>query len=98
MFETNLGKLLNPYFTADFTYAFSQDNPATFETRSSEYNLVSMGAGIEIPVNNQRISIEIEVSNLFNTEYIDHLSTLKTLGYFNTGRNVMVSLRVPFGN
>jgi len=32
-----------------------------------------------------------------NEVYIDHLSTLKGLGYANAGRNISLSLRIPFG-
>ena len=43
------------------------------------------------------LSIGIYVNNLLNKAYLDHLSTLKELGYQDMGRNVCVSLKVPFG-
>jgi iron complex outermembrane receptor protein len=96
VFTQKLGPILNPYFTFDFTLALTQDFPAPFETTSADYNLLNMGAGIDIPVNRQLITLEVVVSNLLNTSYIDHLSTLKTLDYYNAGRNIMVNVRIPF--
>jgi iron complex outermembrane receptor protein len=97
LFGPKMGRLLNPYFTMDYTFAFEQDDPADFEKSSPDYSLFHLGGGVEIPAGNQRILLSIVVSNLFDEEYIDHLSTLRDLGYSNAGRNVMVNLVVPFG-
>jgi len=96
VFTKKLGPFRDPYFTANFLLAFSQDFPAPFETKSNSYNLLNLGIGFEIPVQRQRISVELAVSNLLDTEYIDHLSTLKDLGYYDAGRNIMVNVRIPF--
>lgn len=75
--------------------AFSQDFPAPLETASDSYHLFHAGAGISFTVSGQSLSFDIQVRNLLNTSYIDHLSTLKPLGYLNMGRNIVVNLSIP---
>ncbi|MFW6276020.1 MAG: hypothetical protein ACOC2M_05255, partial [bacterium] len=73
------------------------NNPAMFETESDSYFLLNAGIGTEIKWANQMISLSFQANNLLNETYIDHLSTLKGMGYYNIGRNVSVNLKVPFG-
>jgi iron complex outermembrane receptor protein len=75
--------------------AFSQDHPSPMETASVSYHLLLAGVGLSVPVNGQFLNFDIKIQNLLNTSYIDHLSTLKPLGYFNMGRNIMVNLSIP---
>ncbi|HKK59695.1 MAG TPA: hypothetical protein VJ937_09465, partial [Salinivirga sp.] len=46
---------------------------------------------------NQKIYFSLNVYNLFNEIYIDHLSTLKPLGLNNMGRNVSLQIKIPVG-
>ncbi len=91
------GVLHNYYVRLGVDYAFRQDEPSYFETPSSDYTLLNAGLGFSFLIGNQSIDLDIVASNLLNHLYIDHLSTLKELGYYNMGRNLTVSLRVPFG-
>ncbi len=75
--------------------AFSQEHPAHLETASDSYHLLHASAGISVPISGQSLSLDIQVRNLLNTSYIDHLSTLKPLGYYNMGRNIVVNLSIP---
>jgi iron complex outermembrane receptor protein len=75
--------------------AFEQDQPAPLETFSDSYHLLHAGIGISVPLSGQSLSLDIQVRNLLNTSYIDHLSTLKPLGYFNMGRNIVLNLSIP---
>jgi len=83
------------YFYLGNELAFSQDHPAPLETTSGFYHLLHGGAGISFPVSGRSLSLGIKVRNLLNTSYIDHLSTLKPLGYFNMGRNIVINLSIP---
>jgi len=83
------------YLSFGSELAFSQDHPAPLETASGSYHLLHTGAGISVPFNGQSLNLDIQIRNLLNTSYVDHLSTLKPLGYFNMGRNVVVNLSIP---
>ncbi len=95
--KQKLSFLKNNFFKIGGLYASEQNNPAMFETESDSYFLLNAGIGTEIKWANQMISLSVQANNLLNETYIDHLSTLKGMGYYNIGRNVSVNLKVPFG-
>ncbi|RLD40574.1 MAG: hypothetical protein DRI86_15050 [Bacteroidetes bacterium] len=78
-------------------YAFAQNNVASSETYTSNYFLLNCGLGTIFNIGNQDYSLSIFVNNLLNTEYYDHLSQLKSIGYYNMGRNIGIKLRIPLG-
>ncbi|MFC0875697.1 TonB-dependent receptor domain-containing protein [Saccharicrinis sp. FJH2] len=71
---------------------FAQNHPAQFETKTAGYTLLNVIAGLDY----NNLSIDISGSNLLNTLYVDHLSTLKPLGYYNPGRNISVKITYRF--
>ena len=89
--------LEQPFIRIGMVYAQPKDNPSMFETGSDRYFLLNAGIGTEIRMRDQFLSFSIQANNLLNEVYIDHLSTLKGLGYANMGRNISLHLRVPFG-
>jgi iron complex outermembrane receptor protein len=95
----NSGKLLNQtslYIKLGSELALSQDNPSEFELASETYHLMHLGAGIAFPLKGESASIDLAINNLMNTPYMDHLSVLREWDYYNMGRNISISLRVPF--
>lgn len=77
-------------------FSFAQNKVAAFETPTPSYNLLNAGVGFSIKNGNKDIVLNAGISNLFNQKYFDHLSRLKTQGIYNAGRNIYVSLSVPF--
>jgi iron complex outermembrane recepter protein len=59
--------------------------------------LVNISAYSEILALNQALIFGLSVNNLFDSQYFDHLSTLKPMNYYNQGRNISLSLKIPFG-
>ncbi|WP_190808603.1 TonB-dependent receptor [Flagellimonas sp. S3867] len=74
---------------------FDQNKVSTFETNTPGYSLVNMGVGGEIKIFDQAVGIKISGNNLFDKNYISHLSRLKTDGIANIGRNVAFNLSIP---
>ena len=93
----NISFLDKPCFKMGVVYAGRQERPSMFETESDPYFLLNAGIGTRIKVRNQLLSLSVQANNLLNEVYIDHLSTLKDLGYANAGRNISISVTVPFG-
>ncbi len=77
--------------------ALKQCHPSKFETETDGYTMVNAGLSVEFPLDKQTLSIGLTVSNIFDTRYSDHLSTLKSMHYYNQGRNISLLLKVPFG-
>ncbi len=76
--------------------ALKQYNPSPYETETDGYTLINLSINTNINVFKQTLVFGISANNLFDTKYYDHLSTLKPLNYYNEGRNVSVSLKIPF--
>ncbi len=95
--KKQLSFLNNFFFKIAALYATKQNNPAMFESSTDSYLLFDAGIGADIKIAGQMITLSIQGNNLFNQTYYDHLSTLKAIGYYNIGRNVSFSIKIPFG-
>lgn len=94
--EDKLWKIQNPSLKVQWVHAFDQSRPSEFETKSPAYNLINASIEGDFPIGKQNLNLALRANNLFNELYIDHLSTLKDLGFYNPGRNVMLSIQYKF--
>jgi len=78
------------------TSVFKQGNSAPEETPTNGYTLMDISIGGQIKVEDQYISVSFGATNILDKQYIDHLSTLKEVGFFNPGRNITMTLKIPF--
>ncbi len=92
-----IGFLKKPSIKLSALTALKQGNPSPYETATDGYTLVNFSINTDVRVSQQTLSFGISVNNIFDTQYFDHLSTLKPLNYYNQGRNISVSLKIPFG-
>ena len=84
------------FISLNTSTAFSQNNPAPDETATSGYTLFDLSLGGNVKLANQLMSVSISANNLFDKKYVDHLSTLKEVGMFDPGRNIVLSIKIPF--
>lgn len=96
VFSDKLWGLQHPFLKAGMLLASAQDDPAIFETSTDGYLLFNAALGFTLDIGHQPVNLELVATNIFDTQYIDHLSTLKPLQYYNPGRGVMLHLSVPF--
>ncbi len=94
--KNKLGFLRNAFIKINAVTVFRQNHPAPEEDPTPEYSLLNAGVGASVKAGNQLISLSFGVNNIFDRKYVDHLSTLKECGYYNPGRNFIISLKVPF--
>lgn len=92
-----IGFLKKPSIKLSALTALQQDKPSPYETETNGYTLVNFSINTDFHVSRQILNFGISVNNIFDTQYFDHLSTLQPLNYYNQGRNISVSLKVPFG-
>ena len=76
--------------------AFRQNKPAQEEEATAAYTIADIGLGANVNVSNQIVSLGLGANNIFDKKYIDHLSTLKEVNYFNPGRNIYFTMKVNF--
>ncbi|MCK9401289.1 MAG: TonB-dependent receptor [Bacteroidales bacterium] len=94
--KEKLGILQDAFFKVNSSSAFNQNHPAPDEMRTDGYTLFDISLGTKIKIGQQALSAEISVNNIFDKKYIDHLSTLNEVNYFDPGRNVAISFTIPF--
>ena len=73
-----------------------QDKVASEEITTPAYGLVDAGVGSTINLFDLDFNVALNVTNLLDKKYYDHLSLLKSLGVLNMGRNISMALTVPF--
>jgi len=78
----------------DGLYAFDQTQHDIYETDTPAYKLINISFSQKINIKEQQMKFNIKINNIFNSSYIDHISTLKGLGYYNIGRNISFGLKV----
>ena len=84
--------LKNGFISFTVENFFHQNKISQFETSSNNYNLINLNLGGNLTFSKIQIDVNLNVNNLFNTEYISHLSRLKADGIPNIGRNFIASL------
>lgn len=94
--KKKLAFFANPSFSISAITAFAQNKPALEETPTPGYTIFNLGLDAEISFSHQSILIGIKLNNVFDKKYVDHLSTLKTLNFYDPGRNLSISLKIPF--
>lgn len=82
--------LTSGFATINVSTTLSQDNVSGFETRSAGYTLFNLGLGGTVKFGKTVFDVNLNANNLFDNEYIAHLSRLKTDGIANIGRNVVL--------
>lgn len=95
--KEKIGFFHDVFVRINSSLAFKQDHPSPEEEATPEYSIFNFGIGASLKSGKQMISFELGVNNVFDKKYIDHLSTLKEVGFFNPGRNFTCSLKIPFG-
>jgi iron complex outermembrane receptor protein len=74
----------------------NQNDVSDFETSTESYSLVDISGSYMLNMANNDLNLFWSVSNLFDKEYVDHLSRLKTLNIHDMGRNISVGLKYSF--
>jgi len=94
--KETLAFLHKAFLTITSTSVFKQGNSAPEETPTNGYTLMDIAIGGQVKIKDQFVSVSLGATNIFDKLYIDHLSTLKEVGFFNPGRNLTITLKVPF--
>jgi iron complex outermembrane receptor protein len=88
--------LKNVNFKIASITAFTQNHFSVFETQTSAYTIFNVSLSANVKLQNQLLNIGLSANNILDKAYFDHLSTLKSLNIYNTGRNFSITLKIPF--
>ncbi len=89
--------LQKTFISLNSNTALDQNNAAPDETATSSYTLFDLSIGGNIKMSSQIVFVGLSANNIFDKMYVDHLSTLKEVNLFNPGRNLALTLKIPFG-
>ena len=80
----------------DFIAKAKQGRVADFEEETDGYSVLNLSGNYKTSIFNNDVNLFWSVSNVFDKEYYDHLSRLKTAGIHEMGRNISVGLKYKF--
>jgi iron complex outermembrane receptor protein len=83
-------------FFVSADHYLKQTRTAAEEDSSAAYTLINAGIQSSFNIWDNPVNFSIVGTNLFDEYYISHLSILKPLGVHDIGRNITLSLDVPF--
>lgn len=84
--------LSNGYTSLKLESVLNQNKVSIFETPSDSYHLVHFSVGGDLNIKKTRFTLNFNINNLLNEEYIAHLSRLKRDGIKNIGRTIMFGI------
>jgi iron complex outermembrane receptor protein len=79
------------FFAAEGQYRVDRSEQPT-----PAYQLWNIGAGLELRLGQQNIQFNLQVQNALDEQYLNHLSRYRIINVAEQGRNVVLSLKVPF--
>ena len=80
----------------DFIAKAKQGRVASYEDETDGYSVLNLSGNYTTSFLDNDLNLFWRVSNVFDKEYYDHLSRLKTAGIHEMGRNISVGLNYKF--
>lgn len=94
-YEPKWRKLDKSYFKFGLNHFFKQNRIDVFETPTAAYTLLNVGFGTGFKLGITKMNLWMDIQNLSNISYYNHLSRYKLIGIFNPGRNVSLGMSIP---
>lgn len=80
----------------EYRQVASQNRVDRNERATNGYGLLEAGMGLELLMGKQIFKLRVSGQNLLNTFYFNHMSRYRLLNLPEQGRNVNISLKIPF--
>lgn len=85
------------FASVNYHYYAAQDRVDRNELPTPGYGLLSLAAGADVMIKTQRLQFRFSANNLLDIAYMNHLSRYRLLNLPEQGRNLVLSLKIPFG-
>ena len=92
----NISFSSNYSFEIDFIAKAQQNRTAMYEESTDGYSLLNLSGSWMTSFLGNDLNIFWNIDNVFDKEYYDHLSRLKTAGIHEMGRNISIGLKYNF--
>lgn len=83
------------YIQCAHRYSFEQKRTDRNEPSTPAYHLLNLGLGFKIRIKKQTIQFGLQIQNLLDESYLNHLSRYRILDIPEQGRNVVLTLKIP---
>ncbi|WP_346238468.1 TonB-dependent receptor [Niabella insulamsoli] len=84
------------YISVDLRLTAAQNNIVPPERKTDRYTVMHIQAGTRFRMQNQEAWLSLQLQNVWNTRYMIHTSFYRLIGLPEQGRNLVVSLKLPF--
>ncbi|MAU15077.1 MAG: TonB-dependent receptor [Muricauda sp.] len=87
-----------PQLTVDYRITAAQNEIVPPEEKTEGYQVLNLSAMAGIPLfkSEKPAQLRIKLNNVFNTEYYDHTSFYRLIDVPEPGRNLSISMTIPF--
>jgi iron complex outermembrane recepter protein len=92
----NTGFLNNPYVTLDLNVADAQKRIVPPEEKTPGYKVFHAGAGTELMLGQNVLSLSLQIHNILNEKYLNHTSYYRLINVPQPGRNFILNMLVNF--
>lgn len=86
-----------PYISLDCKWTTGQDHIVPPEEKTAGYQVFNFRAGTQLTWGKSALQLRLQVQNMFNTKYMDHTSFYRLISLPEQGRNIVLSVGIPFG-
>jgi len=90
------GRFENNYLSIDYRLIATQNNIVPPEKKTPGYGIVNLQAGTKIRIDERPLMISLQAQNLLNTRFLNHTSFYRLIEMPEAGRNLILSLKLPF--
>ncbi len=90
------GLIQHTYISMDYRFTGVQNDIVPPEKKTAGYQVLNLQAGTRLRLYKQPVMISLQVQNIFDTRYLNHTSFYRLIGLPEAGRNLILSLKVPF--
>ncbi|MBZ4192472.1 TonB-dependent receptor [Niabella beijingensis] len=84
------------YFSVDYRLSAPQNNIVPPEKKTKGFTVLNIQAGTRFIIGKQQARLSLQLQNAFNTRYMVHTSFYRLIGLPEPGRNLILSLKIPF--
>jgi len=96
---SNKYKSIQSYrFSLEHQLYAAQNRNAQNEEKTPGTNLFNFSANANLLINKFRFSLRLQVQNIFDTKYMNHLSFYRKIEVPEPGRNIQLLIKIPFYN
>lgn len=95
-YSPEIKNLRDTYFSLDYRFTAQQNQIVPPEKKTASSQVFNLALGTKLQAGKQDFTVSLQVQNVFNTRYLNHTSFYRLIELPEAGRNIILSLKVPF--